>query len=80
MDLMGKRMEVADQIGAYKKDNNISILQPARWNEILEHAVQQGKEKGLSKKFIETVLRAIHEESISHQTKVMNEKQQLIEE
>lgn len=78
MDLMGKRMEVADQIGAYKKENNISILQPARWNEILEHAVQQGKEKGLSKKFIETVLRAIHEESISHQTKVMNEKQQLI--
>ena len=74
MTLFGKRMEVAAQIGEYKRDNNISILQPTRWNEILEKAVRQGTEKGLSKRFVETVLRAIHQESISRQTQVMNKK------
>lgn len=80
MDLFGKRMEVADQIGEYKKENNIAILQPTRWNEILEHACQIGKEKGLSKRFVETVLRAVHQESISHQAKVMNEEVEVVEE
>jgi len=73
LDLYGKRMEMAEQIGEYKKENNISILQPTRWNEILGHAVKLGEEKGLSKRFVEIVLRAVHEESISHQTKVMNQ-------
>lgn len=80
MDLFGKRMEVADQIGEYKKENNIAILQPTRWNEILEHAFKMGEEKGLSKRFVETVLRAIHQESITHQAKVMNEKVEFAEE
>ncbi len=80
MDLFGKRMEVADQIGEYKKENNIAILQPARWNEILEHAFQVGEKKGLSKRFVETVLRAVHQESISHQAKVMNEKVEAVKE
>ena len=79
MDLFGKRMEVADQIGEYKKENNIAILQPTRWNEILEHACLLGKEKGLSKRFVETVLRAVHQESISHQAKVMNEEVEFID-
>lgn len=77
MNLFGARMGLADQIGEYKKENNIAILQPSRWNEILENAVVKGAEKGLSKAFIESVLRAIHEESISHQEKVMNEKAKL---
>lgn len=80
LDLFGKRMEVADQIGEYKKENNIAILQPTRWNEILEHACQIGEQKGLSKRFVETVLRAVHQESISHQAKVMNEKVEFAEE
>lgn len=72
MNLYGKRMKLAEQIGEYKKENNIAILQPTRWNEILEGAVAEGEKRELSKRFVETVLRAIHQESISHQAKVMN--------
>ncbi len=74
LNLLGARMRLADQIGEYKKANNISIFQPTRWNEILEKAFEKGEEKGLSKGFVETVLRAIHKESIDHQAKVMNEE------
>lgn len=72
MNLFGKRMQLADQIGEYKKENNIAILQPTRWNEILETAISEGEKRSLSKRFVETVLRAVHQESISHQTKIMN--------
>jgi len=73
LHLLGKRMQIADNIGLYKKKKNISILQPTRWNEILEHAAKEGAKKGLSKEFISVILKAIHQESINHQEKVMNQ-------
>ena len=72
LDLLGKRMQIADNIGLYKKRNNIAILQPARWSEILETATAKGKVRGLSEEFIGTFLKAIHQESINHQEDVMN--------
>jgi len=45
-------MKIADKIGAYKKDNNITILQTNRWNAILEKAFAKGDKLGLSKEFI----------------------------
>jgi len=74
MDLFGKRMKLAESIGKYKKKNNISILQANRWNEILEQSVAKGREKGLSDGFVTQVLTAMHQESINHQTKIMNTK------
>ena len=71
MTLIGQRMKVADKIGAYKKDNNITILQTNRWNEILDKAVSKGESLGLSKEFIIRYFDAVHLESISHQNKVM---------
>jgi len=75
LDLLGKRMQVADNIGHYKKRNNISILQPTRWGEILEASIEKGQARGLSADFIQKFLKAIHEESIDHQVKVMNKKE-----
>lgn len=72
LDILGKRMILAENIGLYKKKNNIAILQPARWSEILETAIAKGAKKGLSEEFITRLLKAIHEESINHQEKVMN--------
>lgn len=77
LTLLGNRMKVAEKIGEYKKQNNISILQPTRWSEILEEAARKGAMQGLSKGFISSVLSAIHQESINHQEKVMNEKTQI---
>ncbi len=74
LQLLGARMKLADQIGEYKKQNNISIYQPSRWNEILEQAMEKGAVLGLSGEFVEALLKAVHEESIAHQSKVMNEK------
>ena len=55
----------------FKKDNNIAILQTNRWNEILERGLSLVTKKGLSEEFVETTLKAIHQESINHQEKVM---------
>lgn len=73
IQLIGQRMKVADQIGQYKKENGITILQTNRWNEILEKAVVKGEKQGLSKEFITKYFDAIHMESIAHQNKVMND-------
>ncbi len=74
--LLGNRMKISDKIGEYKKANNISILQPSRWSEILEEAAKKGADLGLSKGFLAAVLSAIHQESINHQEEVMNRKEE----
>ncbi len=70
--LMGQRMKIADKIGLYKKENDITILQTNRWNEILQKALAKGEAAGLSEEFITKYLDAVHLESINHQNKVMN--------
>jgi len=72
MQILGQRMKIAEKIGEYKKNNNITILQTNRWNEILQRAVQKGEALGLSKEFITKYFDAMHMESINHQNKIMN--------
>jgi chorismate mutase len=73
MEIFEHRMAVARKIGEYKKQNNITILQTVRWDEILHHRIEQAVKMGLGEEFIIKIFRAIHEESINHQTKVMND-------
>ncbi len=75
INILGRRMEIADKIGLFKKDNNIPILQTTRWNEILEKQVSKGQKVGLSEAFMSILLRAVHQESINHQAEVMNKAQ-----
>ncbi|MBS7787278.1 bifunctional 3-deoxy-7-phosphoheptulonate synthase/chorismate mutase type II [Flavobacterium sp. CYK-55] len=72
LEILGKRMQVAEKIGALKKEKNIAVLQNKRWNEILQKMTQEGSSKGLSEDFILRLFKAIHQESISHQEQVMN--------
>ncbi|MBU7576503.1 MAG: bifunctional 3-deoxy-7-phosphoheptulonate synthase/chorismate mutase type II [Flavihumibacter sp.] len=72
MQILGQRMKEAEQIGTYKKNNNITILQTNRWNEILDRAFLKGDKLGLSKEFITRYFDAVHMESINHQNKIMN--------
>jgi chorismate mutase len=72
LQLLSQRMKIADRIGQYKKDNNITILQTNRWNEILERASAKGEKIGLSKEFIVKYFDAVHMESINHQKKVLD--------
>ena len=73
MQILSQRMKISEKIGEYKKNNNITILQTNRWNEILQRAVQKGETLGLSKEFITKYFDAMHMESINHQNKIMNE-------
>lgn len=77
LSLLGQRMKIADRIGAYKKENNITILQTNRWNDILDRAFAKGAVLGLSKEFITKYYDAVHLESISHQNRVMNDMEGL---
>lgn len=74
LDLLIDRLEVSRQIGAYKKDHSITILQHQRWNEILHDREAYIEGKQLSMRFLHKFLEAIHEESIQQQTNVMNVK------
>jgi chorismate mutase len=65
-------MKVAETIGRYKKENNITILQSNRWDEIIKRVFTKGQAKGLSAELIDTIFKAIHQESINRQMKIMN--------
>ena len=72
LEILGNRMKVADKIGLLKKEKNVAILQNQRWNEILGKMILEGEEKGLSNEFVMHLFKAIHQESITHQEKVIN--------
>jgi chorismate mutase len=72
LDIIEQRMKVSETIGGYKKENNITILQTVRWDEIVKKVMKKGLAKGLSSEFIDIIFKAIHQESINHQMKVMN--------
>jgi len=70
IELLGKRMKVADDIGGLKKSKNVAVLQSNRWTEIMRKMQNEGEEKGLSPEFVEHLFKAIHQESIAHQEKI----------
>jgi chorismate mutase len=71
VDLLGKRMKIADKIGELKKDQNVAVLQSKRWNEILGNMILEGEQRGLSEEFVLRMFKAIHQESINHQEKII---------
>jgi len=75
MQKMASRMKVSEKIGQYKKENNVTILQVNRWEEIIQTRVNLGKAMGLDEGFMRDLLRLVHHESIQVQTKVMNKQE-----
>ena len=69
IQVLASRMQTAEQIGQLKKEKNVAVLQNERWAEILQKMIVNGSEKGLTKDFLETIFKAIHQESITHQEK-----------
>jgi len=74
LGLFAQRLQVAEKIGAFKKENNLTILQTKRWESILNSICGKGEKLGLSREFLEKYLKAMHQESINHQNKIMNAK------
>ena len=71
--ILAKRMRVSKEIGQYKKEHNMSILQTGRYDEILAKRISQATEMGIGAEFMKEVLEAIHEESIRQQIEVLSQ-------
>lgn len=72
MDILAKRMQVCREIGQYKKEHNITVLQARRYNEILDKLGAQGAQCGMDADFVKKIYSAIHEESVRQQIDVIN--------
>ncbi len=72
MDLLAKRMRVCREIGQYKKEHNMTVLQAQRYNEILDKRGVQGAMCGMSAEFAAQIFEHIHEESVRQQMEIIN--------
>ena len=72
MELLAKRMRVCREIGQYKKEHNMTVLQAARYNEVLEKRGAQGALCGMDAQFVAKVFEGIHEESVRQQIEIIN--------
>ena len=72
LELLAKRMRISKEIGTYKKEHNMPILQSPRYSEILENRSSMGEQMDLSTEFVKNILREIHEESVRQEMITMN--------
>ena len=72
LEILAKRMRVSKEIGTYKKEHDVAVVQTGRYNEILEKRIANGEKLGMSHDFMRTILEAIHEESVRVQVELIN--------
>ena len=73
MEMLSKRMRVCREIGHYKKEHNMTVLQTSRYNEILDKRCAQGALCGMAPDFVAKVFENIHEESVRQQIEIINQ-------
>lgn len=71
LSLLAKRMRISKEIGTYKKEHNMPILQSGRYNDILENRGKTGESMGLAQEFVGEIMKSIHEESVKVQMEIM---------
>ncbi|MBR2249618.1 MAG: bifunctional 3-deoxy-7-phosphoheptulonate synthase/chorismate mutase type II [Prevotella sp.] len=74
LEILAERMKLCREIGQYKKEHNMTVVQQQRYNEILDKRCKQGLMGGMGDKFVRQVFEAIHEESVRQQMEVFNIK------
>ena len=67
-------MGLIDEIGKYKRDHNITILQLKRWSNIVQDRLNMAVDSGLNREFLQKLLEIVHNESIKRQEEIYNEK------
>ena len=72
LEIISKRMKISNEIGSLKKSKNVAVLQNKRWKQVLEKMVIEGNQMDLSSEFTRKIFKAIHQESINHQEKIIN--------
>jgi chorismate mutase len=71
LEILKSRMAVSAEIGQFKKEHNIAILQTRRWDELLDDMIRKGDAEGLNEQFLRNLFSAIHEESIRVQNEIL---------
>lgn len=74
LEVLNKRMRVSREIGQYKKEHRMPVLQIGRHDEIMQTRARLAEEMGMSGEFMRTVLAAIHEESVRQQIEIFNDR------
>jgi len=77
IDLLAQRMKIVEEMGEYKKNNNVAVFQIHRWEDILKSRIDYGKRLGLSEEYIKNLLQLVHKESIRKQADILNRKDNL---
>lgn len=73
MELLAKRMRVCREIGQYKKEHNMTVLQTVRYNEIQNKRGAQGASCGMDPDFVRKIFEEVHEESVRQQMEIINQ-------
>lgn len=73
LDLYNKRMEISREIGKYKKEHSMPVVQENRYDDLMKSRVAAAVQMGMSADFMRTVLQAIHEESVRQQIEILNQ-------
>ncbi len=73
IDVLSKRMQVCVEVGKYKKEHNVAVVQSDRFKQILEDRCKKGIEKGLDENFILRIMNLIHDESVRQQKALLKE-------
>lgn len=72
LELLAKRMRISKEIGTFKKEHDMTIVQTDRYDEILTKRIAQATEMAMNPEFMRVVLEAIHEESVRVQLDILN--------
>lgn len=72
LEVLNRRMRVAREIGQFKKEHSMPVIQAGRYNDLMERRVRAAEELGLSGEFMKIILAAIHEESVRQQIEIVN--------
>ncbi|HEY9116559.1 MAG TPA: chorismate mutase, partial [Roseivirga sp.] len=64
---------IIKQVGDYKREHNLAVYQPGRWQEVMESRINAGMKKNMTEKFMKSLLFAIHEESVKMQEAQLKE-------
>ena len=70
LQLLGERMQIVEEMGAWKRDHEVTILQLERWREIIEDRLAKGGNIGLSDEYVLNLFQIIHQASIRKQTEI----------
>jgi chorismate mutase len=70
LELLAKRMRISGEIGVYKKEHNMPVLQTGRYSDILKGRASMGMEMNLGEEFVSDIMKLIHEESVKVQLKI----------